>query len=159
MWSGAALPHFGRYGKGGDTCFFCPFDKFFGHFFLFFAPMSPDFAHCVTCFWNIQNPRYGNCHTCHTGVAASACGRTLFVLQSWSIIWTRFQMSKQTFCVDRRTAANSGSDLLKSESKCRRLHFLSLWYFIIYRTISACRNWKLSLSTRKEWAGFAKTLQ
>jgi hypothetical protein len=34
-----------------------------------------------------------------------------------------------------------------------------LWYFIIYRTISACRNWKLSLSTRKEWAGFAKTLQ
>ena len=24
---------------------------------------------------------------------------------------------------------------------------------IIYRTISACRNWKLSLSTRKEWAG------
>ena len=47
---GAALPHFGRYGKGGDTCFFYPFDKFFGHFFLFFAPMSPDFAHCVTCF-------------------------------------------------------------------------------------------------------------
>ena len=47
---GAALPHFGRYGKGGDTGFFCPFDKFFGHFFLFFAPMSPDFAHCVTCF-------------------------------------------------------------------------------------------------------------
>ena len=49
-WPGAALPHFGRDGKGGDTCFFCPFDKFFGHFFLFFAPMSPDFAHCVTCF-------------------------------------------------------------------------------------------------------------
>ena len=47
---GAALPHFGRDGKGGDTCFFCPFDKFFGHFFLFFAPMSPDFAHCVTYF-------------------------------------------------------------------------------------------------------------
>ena len=61
--TGAALPHFGRDGKGGDTCFFCPFDKFLGHFFLFFAPMSPDFAHCVTCFWNIQNPRYGNCHT------------------------------------------------------------------------------------------------
>ena len=48
--SGAALPHFGRDGKGGDTCFFCPFDMFFGHFILFFAPMSPDFAHCVTCF-------------------------------------------------------------------------------------------------------------
>ena len=32
--------------------------------------MSPDLAHCVICFWNIWNPRYGNCDTCHTGVAA-----------------------------------------------------------------------------------------
>ena len=36
---GAALPHFGRDGKGRDTCFFCPIDKFFGNFFLFFDPM------------------------------------------------------------------------------------------------------------------------
>ena len=40
--AGAALAHFGRDGKGGDTCF--------GNFFPFFAPMSPDFAHGVTCF-------------------------------------------------------------------------------------------------------------
>ena len=57
--------------QGWRHLFLLPYDKFFGHFFLFFAPMSPDFAHCVTCFWNIQNHRYGNCHTCHTGVAAS----------------------------------------------------------------------------------------
>ena len=55
-FSGAALSHFGRDGKSGDTCYFCPFDKFFGHFFLFFAPMSPDFAHCVTCFWLRKQP-------------------------------------------------------------------------------------------------------
>ena len=65
-YSGAALPH-GRDGEDGETCFFCPIDKFFGHFVPFFAPMSPDFAHCVTCFPNIENPRYGNSHTCHTG--------------------------------------------------------------------------------------------
>merc|ERR1711884_532149 len=47
--SGAALPHSGRDGKGRDTCSFYPFDNFFVHFLPFFAPMSPDFAHCVTC--------------------------------------------------------------------------------------------------------------
>ena len=94
--AGAALPHFGRDGKGGDTCFFCPFDKFFGHFFLFFAPMSPDFAHCVTCFWNIQNPRYGNCHTCHTGVAApvlvSSSNSWLLHQQRWGENWGKLQI-------------------------------------------------------------------
>ena len=48
--SGAALPHFGRDGKDADTCFFCLAERFFSHFLLFFAYMSPDFAYCVTCF-------------------------------------------------------------------------------------------------------------
>ena len=47
---GAALPHFGRDGKSRDTCYFYPFDKFFVYFLPFFAPLSLDFAHCVTCF-------------------------------------------------------------------------------------------------------------
>ena len=41
--STGAAPHIGRDGKGEDTCFFA-------HIFPFFAPMSPDFAHSVTCF-------------------------------------------------------------------------------------------------------------
>ena len=102
MGSGAALPHFGRDGKGGDTCFFCPFDKFFGHFFLFFAPMSPDFAHCVTCFWNIQNPRYGNCHTCHTGVAASGMYSWLGHIYWWCDDVTDEQMSPKAGVIRMR---------------------------------------------------------
>ena len=47
---GAALTHFGRDGKDADTCFFCLGERFFSHFLLFFASMSPDFAYCVTCF-------------------------------------------------------------------------------------------------------------
>ena len=33
--------------------FFAYLTGFFGHILLFFAPVSPDFAHCVTCFWNM----------------------------------------------------------------------------------------------------------
>ena len=32
---GAALSHFDKDGKGGDTCLFCSFDQFFGFFFVF----------------------------------------------------------------------------------------------------------------------------
>ena len=69
---GAALPHFGRDGKDGDTCFLCPIDKCFWQFSPVFGPYVTGFCPLCPLFLKYLNPRYGNCHTCHTVVAAPA---------------------------------------------------------------------------------------
>ena len=64
------MPPFGRDGKDGDTCFLCPIDKCFWQFSPFFGPYVTGFCPLCPLFLKYLNPRYGNCHTCHTGVAA-----------------------------------------------------------------------------------------
>ena len=75
-----ALPRFGMDGKDGDgdTCFFAHLISFLAIFSGFCPYVTGFLPLCHLCLKYLK-PRYGNCNTCHTGVAAPG-------LLSWSLI-------------------------------------------------------------------------